>query len=85
MVWLGWSFPSYLFYSPNFHNNETVSIMLVFKKAIVLVLSLLLVMVTVVILRLKRSGNVERCLESGEMGVGVGFWLHRDLIYLLLH
>ncbi len=85
MFWLDWNFPTYMYYSPNLGTNETVSIMLRLKKAIELGLSLSLLVITAAVLRLKRSGNAEKFLASVTMGVGIGFWLHRDLIYLLLH
>ncbi len=85
MIWLDWNFPTHMYYSPNLGTDETVSIMLLFKKVIELGLSFCLVVTTVAVLRLKQSGNVERFLASVAMGVGTVFWLHRDLIYLLLH
>jgi hypothetical protein len=58
---------------------------LLFKKSIEVGLSLFLIVITAVVLRLKQSGNAEKLLASVAVGVGVGFWLHRDLIYLILH
>jgi hypothetical protein len=55
------------------------------QKAIEIGLSLLVATVCVAILVRRRSSNTEKLLARVAMGVGVGFWLHRDLVYLLLH
>jgi hypothetical protein len=33
----------------------------------------------------KRSVTAEKYLAYFALGAGLGFWLHRDLFYLLLH
>lgn len=85
MFWLDWNVPTEMFYSTNPRANQTVSNMLLFKKGVELCLSLLLAAITVTVLLLKRSGTSEKFLASAAIGAGVGFWLHRDLVYLLLH
>jgi hypothetical protein len=74
-----------MYYSPYVRSNEAISIMLLFKRSIELGLSLLLAATAVAVLRLKQSGNAEKILASVAMGIGIGFWLHRDLISLLFH
>jgi hypothetical protein len=85
MVWLDWNFPTEMFYSPNARANQTVSSMLLFKRTIEIGLSLFWTSIAVTVLLWKRSGNAEKLLATAAIGAGVGFWLHRDLVYLLLH
>jgi hypothetical protein len=87
MVWFDWNLPTYMFYSPVAPSEPFPSMyrIYLFKKSIEVGLSLFLIVITAVVLRLKQSGNAEKLLASVALGVGVGFWLHRDLIYLILH
>ena len=85
MVWFDWNFPTYMFYSPAIRRSEPFASMYLFKKSIELSLSLFLLVITVFVLRLNQSGNAEKFLVSVAMGIGVGLWLHRDLIFLLFN
>ena len=85
MVWIDWNFPTYMFYSPVVRRSETFATMYLFKKGIELGLSLFLIAIAVVVLRLKQSGHVEKFLASVAIGMTVGYWLHRDLIFLLFN
>ena len=84
MIGLDWIFPTPLFYSP-YALHESVSKFLLFKKTIEISFSTLLITIAVVVLRGKESGKVEKLLACGAIGVSIGFWLHRDLLYLLSH
>lgn len=55
------------------------------KKTIEISLSVLLLIVVVLVLLWRRSSVAEKYLACGAMGIAIGFWLHRDAFYLLLH
>ena len=84
MIGLDWIFPTFMFYTPYPLPNK-VSNLLRFKKTIEVSLSLILLSIVMFILLWKRSGKVEKQLACVALGVGIGFWFHRDLLYLLSH
>jgi hypothetical protein len=79
MIWLDWNFPEPLIYT------HDVSWLLLLKKPIEISLSLIVTSIGVIVLAWKQSGKTEKLLASGALGVGIGFWLHPDLFYLLTH
>jgi hypothetical protein len=82
MILLDWNFPTPLLpISP----SEDISRLLLFKKTIEVSLSLIVASIGVIVLVWKRSGKTEKLLAAGALGVAIGFWLHRDLFYLLTH
>ena len=86
MEWIDWSFPSPLmFYSPAASGNPAISQILVLKKGLEVGFSLVLSAIVATVLLSKRSGSAERLLAGGAIGFGLGFWLHQDVTYLLLH
>ncbi len=85
MFWLDWNFPTPPFYTPQAPPGGAASNILLFKKTIELSLSLTLLAFVLFILLSKQSAQIARYLACAAIGAGIGFWLHRDLFFLLTH
>ena len=84
MIGLDWIFPTFMFYTPHPLPEEAFNLVR-FKKTVEVILSLLLLSIVVFVLLGKRGGPTEKYWVCVALGIGIGFWCHRDLFYLLTH
>jgi len=85
MFWLDWTLPTYMFYSAFPQSGSDFAKLYVFKKTIELGLSLMTLLSAMFVLLSRRSSQNIKNVACVALGLGIGFWLHRDLIYLLMH